>query len=220
MRKPLTIALLLFLLAAIFVTAFVCLRTLENVRAAEAILKDVRSLMPGIPTFADAQQLSKQYGRYLRSSSASCDPSNCEVFFSFDNRWLKMIGFAPGTLFTTSIFVKDNKVERIALLMSNDGGCRVYVEQFPAGAQSGAYEINGKVQPSPPWHSNLITVRFTSNASALQRNGAFAFTRNCLARFRGCNYSEEMLPRVYADLESNRPRSGWERAGQLELGGR
>src|SRR2546428_550600 len=82
-------------------------------------------------------------------------------------------------------------------------GARVYVEQFPSEAHIAAYSVGGKVQTAPPWHSNLITVRFTPDATSVQKDNALSFNLACLTKFGGCMYGEQMLPRVRVETDGN-----------------
>jgi hypothetical protein len=204
MRKVLSLFLALFLITIALCSGIVYWRTLHNKHSAEAALSDARMLIVGVSAFADAQRLSDQYDRYLKHSPQSCNQNQCDLFFSFDNKWLNATKLAPGTLFTISIAVKDDKVRCVALLMSNDRGGKVYVEQFPSGARISAYQIEGKIQTVPPWHSDLIAVRFTPDASSVQKDSALGLNLDCLAKLRGCRDAEEMLPKAYAELKARR----------------
>jgi hypothetical protein len=91
--------------------------------------------------------------------------------------------------------------------MSTDSGARAYVEQFPAEDANVPYNIDAKLQSSPPWHANLIAVKFTPNATGTQKAAALGFNLTCITKFQGCKYGEEMLPTVYKELK-NRDRFG------------
>jgi hypothetical protein len=121
--------------------------------------------------------------------------------FDFDNRWSRFIQLAPYTSFTVSIFLAEGKVNGLTLLMGNGGveGARVYVREVSGELKTPPYGADAK-QVGPPWHLTMISVRLTSHATATQRKRALAFNLSCLSKFRGCKYSEDMLPECHLIL--------------------
>jgi hypothetical protein len=208
MKRCLILCLVLFLaISAGF--AGVYWRSCQIQRSAEAALQDARQLVVGVSSFSDIQRLSKRYGPYLKPSSESCDPNACDLSLIFDNRWLEATRFARGTMFMISVALKANKVTWVRLFMSTGegvGAARVFVEQLPIGAQAPAYDIGGKVQTDPPRHAILITARFTPEAASSAKDSALGFNLFCLTEFRACQFSEDMLPRVYAELDAKGSR--------------
>lgn len=207
MKKRIVILMLLFIGVVLIGWGAAYLRALHVRQSAEAALQDVRELAAGTSDFGDVQRLSNHYANYLKPSVHPCDPSHCDIILSFDNRWLKAVRFSPGTLFTISISVKDERIRWVSILMSTDSGARAYVEQFPAENVNVPYDIDAKLQSSPPWHANLIAVKFTPNATGTQKAAALGFNLTCITKFQGCKYGEAMLPTVYKELK-NRDRFG------------
>lgn len=189
------------LVGVLFLMLFTCgtifWHTIRTRDVAGSVLRDVGDLQVGQATFADAQRISTRYSRYLMSSSEPCTPTNCLLVFGFDNRWLSSIGLTRLTTFTAQLQVSNGKVTWIELMMATHPATKVFVEEFPSGAQASAYVANGKLitaHPSP--RAILIDVKFTPEANPVQKNAALAFDLNCLTKLGGCKYGEEMLPRI------------------------
>jgi hypothetical protein len=199
----LPLALLAFLLLGFGATY---IRTVRTEQAAEGLLEDVRGLVTGVSNFEDVQGLTQKFPEYLKPSSQSCSQNSCEVSFNFDNRWLTISRFAPYTVFTIGISVKNDRVTYVSLLMSTDGpgGVRAWVEQVVPQTPLTPYQVGGKRDTAPPWHSFLITVRFTPSADPARKQDALAFNLDCFTTFLGCKYSEQMLPRVRVAQEQSR----------------
>lgn len=196
------------------------LQTICTERRAEGLLNDVRGLVTGVSNFEDVQHLTRKFPDYLKPSSQSCSQDSCEISFNFDNRWLSISRFAPYTSFAVGISVKSDRVKYMSLVMSTDsvGGVRAWVEQFAPETPMKAYQVGGKRDSAPPWHSFLITVRFTPNADTARKEDALAFNLNCFTTFLGCKYSEQMLPRVRVTQEQGQPNPGNRKSEEAKAG--
>src|SRR5256885_13155897 len=74
------------------------LSTIRTRKQAETLIYKIQLLKPGESTFAEVQKLATEYRGTI--TGKTCDASQCQFYFYFENTWLKSIRIAPGTLFT------------------------------------------------------------------------------------------------------------------------
>lgn len=105
-------AILLGLLLALFVTTGILYaRTVPHRTRAEAFLREFVRLTPGQSTFAEAQQVARQYGGipwYVDScGNMTCTLQKCVLAFQFDNMPLSYVPGAGYTRFFAEINVEN-----------------------------------------------------------------------------------------------------------------
>jgi hypothetical protein len=180
---------------------------------AKSLLADVTALAVGRATEADAQQFAQRHRWFLVSNS--CNDNGCDTVFKVRNKWLSALRIEPRAEFNVHIGVKNGNVNRIgaSLLRSMD-----IFPTFPASAGlvdeyaelPEDYAARGRYVFPTPVGKPYLRVVLDSQASAVQRQHAFAFSFRCLVKPGWeCNLSCDYLPLAWQDWKVSLRESGF-----------
>jgi hypothetical protein len=180
---------------------------------AEVLLRDLAALSVGRSTEAVAQQFTKQHDRFF--VSRYCDGSSCVTEFKVQNKWLSALKVEPAAEFDAFFTVENGTVTRIGAHLArampiypsfraSAGSVDEYAE-FPEHlARRQHYSF-----PTPVGKPYL-RVDLDSQASATQREHAFAFSFRCLVKPGwGCNLPGDYLPLAWQDWKMELRDSGF-----------
>jgi hypothetical protein len=180
---------------------------------AKSLLADLTALAVGRATEADAQQFAQRHRPFIVSNS--CNDDGCDTAFKVRNKWLSALRIEPRAEFNVHIGVKNGNVNRIgaSLLRSMD-----IFPTFPAS--TGAvdeyaelpedYAARGHYVFATPVGKPYLRVVLDTQASAVQRQHAFAFSFRCLVKPGwGCNLSCDYLPLAWQDWEVSLREAGF-----------
>jgi hypothetical protein len=181
---------------------------------AEGLLKDLTALTVGKSTEADAQQFTQRHKRLF--TSRNCEEDYCVTGFTVRNKWLSALRLEPLAEFDATFTVRNGKVTRIhaklarsmpihPTFLASAGIVTEYAEYPPdlAGRQ-GHYSF------PTPIGKPYLDVELDSQASAIERKHAFAFSFRCLVKPGwGCNLSCDYLPLAWQDWKLELQDSGF-----------
>jgi hypothetical protein len=158
-----------------------------------AFLWDVRQLRVGQSTYDDVLKIRTKYEGRSWSEDKACDRDQCNVNFSFDNKWLYRFGLVPGTMFIGGLTVSRGTLVRIDLALQSNPKFDAMMEEISAEPSVLAYEVGGKELVSRPAYS-FVWAHITSAASQDERDRVYAFNLKCLTKLGGCKDSNQLLP--------------------------
>ncbi len=180
---------------------------------AEALLKDITTLKVGRSTEGDARQFSERHKRSFEYRR--CEGDSCVTSFKVDNRWLSALRVEPGTLFTVDLGTQngvvthiDAELARIMPIFPTFNASAGLVDEYaeiPQGMGS-----QGHYSFPTPVGKPYLRILLDSQASATQRQHAFAFSFRCLVKPGwGCNLPCDYLPVAWQDWKAEIRDSGF-----------
>jgi hypothetical protein len=180
---------------------------------AEALLKDVTALTVGKSTEVDAQQFSQRHKRLF--ASHHCEHDFCVTSFKVENRWLSALRLEPRAELQVDFTVQNGTVTRIGAILAR--AMPIYPTfQASAGLVDEYAEIPPKLAPRghysfpTPVGKPYLRILLDSQASALQREHAFAFSFRCLVKPGwGCNLPCDYLHLAWQDWKAELRDSGF-----------
>ncbi len=175
---------------------------------AESLLGDVTALEVGKSTEDDARQFTERHNRVVVSHR--CYDNVCSTAFAVQNKWLSALRLEPLAEFSVTVSVKDGRANRISAWLARR---RKIFSDFPETAASvdEYLELPREHYGFPtPVGKPYLRVELDSQASALQRQRAFAFSFRCLVKpGLGCDLSWDYLPLAWLDWKAHVRDSGF-----------
>lgn len=180
---------------------------------AEALLKDLTSLTIGRSTEADAQRFAQRHSGLL--ASRHCNDAGCTTSFQIRNSWLAAARLEPESEFDASYTVDNGMVTRIGAMLvrampsypsfSGSAGIVNQSVEFPS-RWGGVGHYLFRTPVGKPY----LKAELDSQASAVQRSHAFAFSFRCLAKPGwGCDLPCDYLPLPWQDWKADLEGSGF-----------
>jgi len=181
---------------------------------AEELLKDLTALTVGKSAEADAQQFTERHKRLF--TSRTCEKDYCVTGFTVRNRWLSAVRLEPLAEFYAEFTVRNGKVTRIHAKLARsmpiyptfDASAGLVTERVEYPPQLAGRQ--GHYAFPTPIGKPYLYVELDSQASAVQRKHAFAFSFRCLVKPGwGCNLSCDYLPLAWQDWKLELQDSGF-----------
>jgi hypothetical protein len=182
--------------------AFAMYKTHEAKVEAQHFLQDLKLVRAGPCPFSVVVNLSDKYhGVWSESTNhpPPCGGPASRIDFKFDNHWSHRILFAPYTMFWAGMTVNGNHVCNFEAGTASFGGPHEVLgpsyDVWDYSKMISGFEGGGhfQVDPGVPHASVLMD----AEATAAQREIAFAFNLNCLTKLRGCRDAKEMNPEAW-----------------------
>lgn len=224
MRKGRTVTGVVFgLLVACSVTVGVlCLLALRHRERAKTFLMEFAALKLGESTFADAQQLARDYEGipwYVADGDMRCTFQKCILVFKFENRPLSYLPFVHHTELFCEILVENGIVVLRQLEYERNTRSDYYFRyliidsatlsenepKYGTGYGTWRLKVDSKGIP------HTLLVRLGPLSSASKRKSAYSIDLSCLARLYGCGVSSAFYPQSI-------PYSGSTSGGQISDG--
>ena len=192
----------------LFVYAFAIRQT------ARSILKDVYALRVGVSSTGDVERLVARHKNALRKRH--CEPGRCSTVFEVYNTWLYRLKLEPIARFFVDVEERDGIVAYIMIDLSRD--TRVYPTSPSAGSIEEYERLPDrmlKFSKPPYWFPTpvgkpYLNVVLTNQASASEREHAYAFSLACLIKpGGGCDLPCDYLPLAWRDWQSELEKEGF-----------
>ena len=180
--------------------------------AARSILKDVSALTIGASSM-QVDAVSSQHPSWIQDRH--CDGPKCFVAFEVYNTWLYRLRLEPFARFRASVTTSDGIVDSIHVELSRD------TRAFPTSPSAGmTSEYRTAPEHSHYWSTSYwfptpvgkpyLWVALTPQASARQREHAYAYSLRCLVKpGRGCDLPCDYLPLAWHDWEAELDKHGF-----------
>lgn len=180
---------------------------------AKSILLDVSALRVGTSSLGDVQALAARHKGDLRENH--CDDANCFFAFEIYNTWLHRLKLEPAARFRASVAVKGGTVDSISIMLSRE------TRVFPTFPSAGITEEYRKVperldnSTTPYWFPTpvgkpYLWVALTTQADAVQREHAYAYSLSCLVKpGGGCDLPCDYLPLAWHDWQAELEKDGF-----------
>lgn len=203
-------ALIVFLLITLGVMIYAV--TIEA--TARAILSDVSGLRVGVSSMQQVEAVASRHRHWIQEKS--CDGPKCFVAFEVYNTWLSRLKLEPVARFRADVGTLDGTVNYIGIGLSRD--TRAFPTS-PSGGMTSEYltapkRLFGDVS-TPYWFPTpvgkpYLWVALTTQADALQREHAYAYSLRCLVKpGRGCDLPCDYLPLAWHDWENELNKQGF-----------
>ena len=174
--------------------------------SARLILKDISAIRVGVSTVADVEALAARHRDSLRERY--CDSQKCIVSFEVYNTWLYRLKLEPVARFRASVEADGGTVTFVHVMLSRDTG--VFATSPSAGMTDEYRSVpEHMVNASQPyWFPTpvgkpYLRVALTTQASATQREHAYAYSLDCLTKVGGgCDLPCDYLPAAWRDWQS------------------
>ena len=181
---------------------------------ARSILTDVSALTVGVSSIEQVEAIAARHSHWIQERS--CDGSKCFFRFEVYNTWLYRLKLEPVARFQTSVKTLDGVVDSIFVDLSRD------TRAFPTSSSGGAtseyrtiperfrgYNSTSYWFPTPVGKPYLW-VALTTQADAVQREHAYAYSLKCLVKpGRGCDLPCDYLPLAWHDWENELLKDGF-----------
>lgn len=193
--------------------AVLCFYQWKLQREARSLLADVTALHPGNSSAADTERVLSHWRKLLIKND--CEKDSCEYWFEIRNDVLAYLHLEPPAMFRAGFTLKNGTVTRIGAWLSRSmpiypsfgataAAANEYVECPKSYARCGHYAF-----PTPVGKPYL-RVMLDSQASAQQRQHAFAFSFRCLTKIGGgCDVPCDYLPLAWNDWKTDLQRGGF-----------
>jgi hypothetical protein len=200
-------------LALLLVTFGMLVYAIAIQARARAILHDVSALKVGISSLGEVEALAARHKWDLREKH--CDDGKCFVAFEIYNTWLHRLKLEPVARFRASIAVKGGTVDSISIMLSRD--TRVF-PTFPSAGITEEYRkapehLGNSATPysfPTPVGKPYLWVVLTTQANAVQREHAYAYSLTCLVKpGGGCDLPCDYLPLAWHDWEAELETDGF-----------
>lgn len=180
---------------------------------AKAILDDIAALKVGSSSIDEVKALAARHRRNIKQMN--CDASKCFVAFEVDNTWLHRLRLEPIAMFSASLEVNCGTLSHISIMLARD------TRVFPTSPSAG---MTDEYLQTPRWIRDLSTVYWfptpvgkpylwiglTPQASAVQREHAYAYSLKCLIKpGGGCNLPCDYLPLAWHDWQAELEKQGF-----------
>jgi hypothetical protein len=192
---------------------------LRHREQARSFLPKFAALRLGESTFADAQQLAREYQGipwFVTDGDMRCRFQKCSVVFNFENMPLSYVPFIHHTELSGEILVEDVIVVSRQLEYERNTRSDYYFRYLVFDSASlpenehrygmGYGTWRFKVDPAGIPHA--ILVRLGPLSSTEERRSAYSLDLSCLARLFGCDVPSAFYPRGI-------PYSGSTAGGQI-----
>jgi hypothetical protein len=180
---------------------------------AEALLKDITALEVGRSTEEEARHFSERHKRSF--DYRGCQGGSCLTTFKVANRWLSALRVEPEALFTVDLETQngvvkyiDAKLARSMPIYPTFGASAGIVEEYAEIPQD--MGSRGHYSFPTPVGKPYLRILLDSQASATQRQHAFAFSFRCLIKPGwGCDLPCDYLPVAWQDWRAEVHDSGF-----------
>ena len=192
---------------------------LRHREQARAFLPQLAALKLGESTFAEAQQLARQYGGipwYVADGDMRCRFQKCSLVFKFENMPLSYVPFIHHTELFGEILVEDGIVVSPQLEYERNTRSDYYfryliIDSATLSENEHKYATGYgtlRLKVDSQGISHTLRVRLGPLSSVADRTKAYSLDLSCLARLFGCDAPSAFYPR---DL----PYSGSSSDGQI-----
>lgn len=179
---------------------------LRHREQARAFLPQFAALRLGESTFAEAQQLARQYGGipwYVAEGDMRCRFQKCSLVFKFENMPLSYVPFIHHTDLFGEILVEDGIVVSRQLEYERYTRSDYYFRyliidsatlsenEHKYGTGYGPLRLKVDSQGIP----HALRVRLGPLSSVAERTKAYSLDLSCLARLFGCDVPSALYPR-------------------------
>ena len=183
---------------------------------ARAFLNRFSSLKLGESTFADAQQLARDYGGVtwdVSTENVKCTFQKCAFAFKFENVPLNYIPYIHHTEFVADIVVKDGIIVGRQLEYEHNSRSNYYFRYV-------IFDDMHHVDKPHDWYgtwrlgvddrgiAHEVQIRLGSASTEALRNRAYSISLSCLARLYDCRAPSAFYP-------SGTPYAGTPSQGQV-----
>jgi len=182
--------------------------------SAKSILKDVSALRVGVSSTAEVEAVAARHPSSLRE--LHCDTQKCFVAFEVYNTWLHRLKLEPMAKFWASVEADSGTVNSVEVMLSRDTGA---FPTFPSAGITREYRdipsFMVKFASPPYWFPSpvgkpYLDVELTAQASATQREHAYAYSLDCLTKLGGgCDLPCDYLPLAWHDWQAKLEKEGW-----------
>ena len=174
---------------------------------ANSILKDVYALRIGASSTSDIEQLAVRHRGALRERR--CDTQKCFIAFEVYNTWLYRVKLEPIARFRVDLEATNGTLNHIGVMLSRE---TLVFPTFPSAGMIDEYQRVPerwlKFSQAPYWFPTpvgkpYLKVVLTTEASAVQREHAYAFSLRCLIKpGGGCDLPCDYLPLAWRDWQA------------------
>jgi hypothetical protein len=182
--------------------------------SAKSILRDVSALRVGVTSIAEVEALAARHPDALQKRH--CDNQKCIVSFEVYNTWLYRFRLEPMARFRASVETNVGIVNFIDVMLSRD--TRVFPTMPSAGWTNEYLKVPDrliKFSAPPYWFPTplgkpYLMVALTVDASAEQREHAYAYSLECLTKLGGgCDLPCDYLPLAWHDWQAALEKQGF-----------
>ena len=160
---------------------------------AEAVRRDMLTLLPGQSTFDDARRIIDKYqGQSLYPRYSDCTAEHCYMGIRISNETLLPVHVVPLTIFSTGIRINGGVVTEIDMGFLSDTGKPLFCSALTVERVYNPLDTGEFFAATPELCKK--TVYLTPKAAARDRAKAFNFRLSCLSRLGGCKTAPELLP--------------------------
>jgi hypothetical protein len=201
-------------LVLVFVASGLAIYAFAIRASAKSILKDVSALRVGVSSIAELEAVAARHQGSL--SERHCDSQTCFVAFEVYNTWLHRLKMEPLARFRASVEADGGTVNSIQVMLSRNTDA---FATSPSAGITAEYRDVPKYMvefASPPyWFPSpvgkpYLDVELTAQASAAQREHAYAYSLNCLTKLgNGCDLPCDYLPLAWHDWQAELEKKGW-----------
>ena len=188
------IALISFVGVTAVFTGAVLLDAKRTRERAEGFLREATTLQLETDHTAQVNSLLKKYAANVIIKN--CEDTGCTYSFEFANRWFYRLQLAPWTQLTCTLYLVQDKLQsRYCQLSTGDtsASCHALVwEQSHWKSSPEAFRVD-QTWSGGPWR---VQVKLTPEASASQREAAYALNLGCLSKIGGCTNAKQLLPTI------------------------
>jgi hypothetical protein len=192
---------------------------LSHLGRARSFLNKFSNLKIGESTFADAQQLARDYRGVPWDASeenVSCTFQKCAFAFKFENVPLNYIPFVHHTAFFADVVVKDGVIVGRQLEYEGNSRSNYYFRYL---VFDDVHHVDNLRNWYGTWRLSVdergiaheVQIRLGSASSESLRNRAYSISLACLAKFYGCRVPSGFYP-------SGTPYAGTPNQGQVPDG--
>jgi len=182
--------------------------------SAKSILRDVSALRVGVTSVAEVEALAARYPAALQEHH--CDNQKCLVSFEVNNTWLYRLKLEPMASFRAFVEANGGTVNFIEVTLERD--TRVFPTISSAGWTEEYLKVperSIKFSTPPYWFPTpvgkpYLLVALTADASAVQREHAYAYSLDCLRKLGGgCDLPCDYLPLAWRDWQAELEKQGF-----------
>jgi hypothetical protein len=181
--------------------------------SAKSILKDVYALRVGFSSVAELEQLAARHRVALRERH--CNDQDT-IAFEIYNTWLYRLELEPIAKFRVDVGAQEGTVNFIRIMLSRD--TRVFPTMDSAGETAEYSKVPSHMRrngSAPYWFPTpvgkpYLFVALTNQASATQREHAYAYSLDCLTKLGGgCDLPCDYLPLAWHDWQAELEKAGF-----------
>jgi len=165
-------------------------------RDAKRCLHDVLMLRVGESSFQDVMRMARPYASHRLTYPPACGPEECELTFTFQNKWPAKLRLAPLVGLMIKVVVSKGTMQSLGANLLEYDDSQLMFEARVSESSKEAMNVPEAFRFACPDPSGVF-VSLTPNATMEERQRAFDFNLDCLSKLGGCNGASEYVPPMW-----------------------